>query len=246
MLGDRLKRSLGGAIVAFSGVLLAGCAPLHLWETHTTSTPTPRSLDVTTLARERVATLGLQAPAGLQGFGPSLSHALNTALSAASPPIPAIPEHRTVNVLNEQRLGTDYAELISSFGRSGIFDRERLQRIGAALGSRYVLQPGLVQFNEALIDSFEAAGFKLVRSRVTTLRLWLQLWDTQTGELLWQSSGETVVAASLLAAHRTVPLDEIAQRPWLRMIQDDLLSEKTGARLPASTSLHVPPGRPPR
>jgi hypothetical protein len=39
------------------------------------------------------------------------------------------------------------------------------------------------------------------------------------------------VATKLLRSEQTVPLDEIAQKLWLRMIQDNLLEEKTRSRL---------------
>jgi hypothetical protein len=51
-----------------------------------------------------------------------------------------------------------------------------------------VLLPGLGDFSQILIDRFELAGLKVVRNRVITLRLWLQLWDTQTEQILWEST----------------------------------------------------------
>jgi hypothetical protein len=68
---------------------------------------------------------------------------------------------------------------------------------------------------------------KIVRSRTSTLRLWLQLWDTQTGRLLWESTGEARVASELLRPNRTVPFEETAEKLWLRMIREGLLGDKT-------------------
>ena len=121
--------------------------------------------------------------------------------------------------------------LVSGFARSGILERERLARVGAALGSRYVLLPGLAAFDEEVLDKFEAVGVKVVKNRVTTLRLWLQLWDTKTGHNLWESAGEVTVVTAFLSAKQTVPLDTIAQTLWLRMIQDDLLGGHTRLRI---------------
>ena len=59
-----------------------------------------------------------------------------------------------------------------------MLDRQRLRRIGLGLGSRYVLLPGVAEFNEEILDKYEAAGIKLLRNRMKTLRLWLQLWDS--------------------------------------------------------------------
>jgi hypothetical protein len=227
MIEAFLTRHVGGAILACSAALLASCTPLHLSDTHTTSTPRSQSFEVAVLASEPVATFGLLTPAGLQGFSPVLSHALITALSEASPPLRGIPTHETVNVLNAQRLAAEYADLLSGFGRSGILERERLQRIGSTVGFRYVLLPGLAEYNQVIIDRLALSGWKFIQSRVVTLRLWLQLWDAQTAQMLWESTGEVTVATELLRPERTVPLDEIAQKLWLRMIQDNLLEAKT-------------------
>jgi hypothetical protein len=227
----RFTRLICAAIFASWAVLFGGCGPFYLSDTHTTSTPRSQSFDVAQLAREPVATFGLIAPAGLQGFSATLSYALIAALSAASPPVRAIPDQETLNTLNGQARAAEYADLISGFARNGILERERLQRIGSALGSRYVLLPGLAEFNQVIVDRFDFSGFKLIQNRITTLRVWLQLWETGTGRILWQSSGEITAATRLLRPERSVPLDEIARKLWLRMIQDGLLTGKTSSEV---------------
>jgi len=227
----RLTRLVCVAIFSCWAIFLGGCTPLYLSDTHTTSTPRLQSFDVAQLAREPVASFGLIAPAALQGFSATVSYALIAALSDASPPVRGIPDYETVNLLNGQALAAEYGDLMSGFSRSGILERERLQRIGSALGFRYVLLPGLAEYSQVIIDRFEISGFKLIQSRVTTLRAWLQLWDTRTGQILWQSSGESTVATRLLRPERTVPLDEIARKVWLRMIQDGLLAGKTSSEV---------------
>ena len=202
----------------------AGCStPFHLSDDHVTSGPQSPSLDIAVLACAPVATLGVAAPAAIQGLSPTVSHALSTALSQASPPIRAIPMLEALNRLTDQGLAGEYAELLASYRRGGIPDRARLERIGAALGSRYVLQPGLAEFGQTVLDKFEFAGLKIVRTRVSTLRLWLQLWDARTGHLLSESTGEMTVATPVLTTESTVSLDDIAQQLWSRMIKRDLL-----------------------
>jgi hypothetical protein len=223
MIEVGIMRYAGGSMLALLLAFLAGCSPVYLWETHTTSTPRPQSFDVAVLTREPVATLGPLTPAGLQGLSPFLSRGLIAAISQASPSIRAIPNHETLNAINGQGLAAEYADLISGFARSGILERERLQLIGSALGSRHVLLPGLADFNQVLVDKFEVAGIKVVTNRVITLRLWLQLWDAQTGQIVWESTGEAIVVSELILPERIVPLDEIGQKLWLRMIQDRLV-----------------------
>jgi hypothetical protein len=68
-----------------------------------------------------------------------------------------------------------------------------------------------------------------VQSRVSTLRLWLQLWDTRTGRMLWESAGEARVTSELLRPDRTVPFDETAQKLWERMIREGLFGDRPRA-----------------
>ena len=224
MTGFRLRARIVGATLASVAMFSAGCStPLHVSNEHTTSGPRSPSLDIALLACQPVATLGVVAPGGIQGLGPTVSHALTTSLSKASPPIRAMPTAEVLNRLTDQGLAGEYAELLASYSRSGIPDRARLQQIGAALGSRYVLQPGLAEFTQAIVDKFEFAGLKIVRTRVLSLRLWLQLWDTQTGHILSESTGETTLATPVVSLDSTVSLDATAQKLWSRMIKKDLL-----------------------
>jgi len=221
---------VGGTIIAVAAVLLIGGTPLYTWDINTTATARPPSFDIGELSHQPVATTGLVAPAALQGLSTSLSHALVTALATASPPIRAIPAYEIANALNDQGLATEYADLLSGFARAGIMERERLRRIGSALGFRYVLLPGLAQFDHTILDRFEIAGVKVIRMRVTVLRVWLQLWDTRTGHIVWESAGEVATASDIVRHDRIVPMDVIARKLWQRMIQHDLLEGGTRSR----------------
>ena len=90
---------------------------------------------------------------------------------------------------------------------------------------------GLHSLTRQIIDKYEAAGIKLLRNRVTTLRLWLQLWDSQTGHIVWELSGEVTTATVFLSARQTVALERIAKKLLVRMIQDGLIESKTETQL---------------
>jgi hypothetical protein len=160
----------------------------------------------------------------------SLARALATALAEVSPPIQAIPVHETLNRLSELGLTAEYGDLVSEFARGGTMDRHRLQRIGSALAVRYLLQPGLAEVTHTLADKFEFAGWKILRTRITGLKLWLRLWDAESGRVLWESSGDAVMATHLLREDASVPFGELAHHVWLRMIQHDLLGGETKSR----------------
>jgi hypothetical protein len=124
----------------------------------------------------------------------------------------------------------EYGDLLAGYARNGVMERERLQRLGSALGVRYLLLPGLAELNHVILDRFEFTGLKIIRTRVTVLRVWLQLWDTRTGHILWESAGEVATASEIVRHDRLVPIDETAEKLWRRMIQHDLLEGGTGSR----------------
>ena len=219
---------------AFFGLFAAfgaACTPLYTSDSYINSTSKAQDLYISRLSSESVAVLGVIAPANLQGLGPSVSLALVDALTKAQPPVRAIPVYEAVSIINEHGLAQKYADLISDFGSRGILELQLLRPIGSELGSHYLLLPGLAEFDQTIMDKYDFLGVKLVRTRVTTLRLWLQLWDTQTGRILWESAGELTAATALLSAKRTVPLEKLAQELWLEMIQEDLLEGRTETRL---------------
>jgi len=210
-----------GLVLGVSAALLAACTPFHVLDAHVTSTPGPKPFDLGALQPDALASLGVVTPPGLQGFSAPLSHALASALAEAFPSLTRISSLESGNALNEHGLAPDYGDLLSGFARTGILDGKGLKKIGVALHSRYVILPGLAEFREVVVDRFEISGLKIVQSRISTLRLWLQLWDTHTGRMLWESTGEASVASELLQRGRTVPFDDIAQKLWLRMITDE-------------------------
>jgi hypothetical protein len=223
---DQIRAARNGAF-ALLLMVLGGCDPPYLSETSATSTPKPTSFDTSELARVPVGVFLPVAPGNLQGFGATLTHALNGALAEVNPPIREVTADEVLNRLTDQGLTGEYADLRAGFTRDGMLDRRRLRRIGVKLGVHYVLLPGLAQFDEEILDKYEAAGIKLLRNRVTTLRIWLQLWDTQSGHIVWEASGEITAATVFLSPKQTIALEQVAKKLLITMIQDELLGSRT-------------------
>jgi hypothetical protein len=209
--------------VACSAVLAAGCGgPLHLADDHVTSAARIKALDIRALTCEPVTTLGVVAPGGIQGLTPTIAYALTTTLSRTKPPVRVVPMPETLSRLADNGLAGEYGDLLAGFARTGMLERDRLKRIGGALGSRYVLQPGLAEFTQSLFDKFEFWGIKIVRTRIATLRLWLQIWEAPTGHLLWERTGELTTSVPVFQQDTTMSLDDMAQKLWALMLEKDL------------------------
>ena len=130
-----------------------------------------------------------------------------------------IPSHQVLSQLNAKGLTADYAELVALYERSGILDWARLERIGSACSVKYVFQPIFSSFGQEMENRFALLGWRLLQTRITVLRLALQLWNVRTGTVVWASPGEVMLASDVLGQAR-IPLDRAAEILWFAMLQD--------------------------
>jgi hypothetical protein len=68
-------------------------------------------------------------------------------------------------------------------------------------------------------DRFRFFGLRVFQTRVTILRLSLQIWDAYTGEIVWESSGEGTMAAEDVR-DVMIPFEEITQKLWIKILAD--------------------------
>jgi len=211
---------------------MGGCTKtFHLWQADITSTPRPQSFDVSNFVRERVVVLAPAAYNHLQGYIPSVSRGLRVACSEVSPGIRVVSLYETLNTLSRHDLLSDYRDDKPDYAPSNSLDRQRLSRLHKALAAKYVLQPGLAELTQTTEDRFELAGLQLIKTRVHTMSLWLRLWDAETGEFLWEGSGEGTVASTLFEEKFSLPIYDISRRLWMLMLQETLFAGKTRAVL---------------
>ena len=215
-----MGRAIVRALMIPAVLLSAACVgPLQQWGEETTFHPKTASFDPDMLKREQVAVLSAVVGFGLEGYAHQVSRSLAIALSQRPIPIKSLPVHEALNRINREGLTEEYAGMVSEYVRTGILNRTGLEKIGRALHVAYVFQPSLASFSQSMSSRLSVLGLRLLQTRVTTLRLTLQLWDTRTGEIVWESSGEATLAGEDVREVR-IPFDEIARRLWSHMLDD--------------------------
>lgn len=201
-------------------VLLAGCAgPLKQWGAETSLEAKAPSFTPSALENERVAVLTAVVGFTFEGFSHQVSRSLGAALEQSKRPIKIVPAYETLGLINEAGLAVEYQDMVSGYSRSGILHRPVLEKIGRTLDASYVFQPTLAAFSQSTSGRFSFFGLRLFQTRISILRLTVQLWDTRTGKILWESSGEATLAGEDVREFR-IPFEEIAQRLWERMLND--------------------------
>ncbi len=101
---------------------------------------------------------------------------------------------QTLSAVNKSGLTRDYRQMFEDYRSAGIFDRETLQRVGQATGARYLAQLKLASFRQESRERWGLLGVRMMETKSSTIRLFLQIWDTTDGSVAWEGSQESVVA----------------------------------------------------
>jgi hypothetical protein len=125
-----------------------------------------------------------------QALGDSLGTALQRELSASH--VMGLPE--MLSAINKAGLAGSYAQALVAYEKTGILDRDTLRAIGEASGVRYLAKLNLGNFSQSSDKRLAIAGIRMFDTWRATIRVHLEVWDSQTGEIAWQGNDELVYA----------------------------------------------------
>lgn len=177
------------------------------------------SFDPSLLRREPAAILSAVVGFGLEGYSQQVSRSLSLALSQNEVPLQVIPAYEALSRINRAGLAKEYTDMVAAYVQSGILDHAYLQRVGQAVGASYAFQPSMASFDQSMAGRFSFFGLRVFQTRISMLRLSLQLWDTRTGSIVWEASGEATLANEDVREFR-IPFEDIARRLWDRILRD--------------------------
>lgn len=233
------RRGALGSSLVLSLICLAGCAgSVYMWEVVTESTHKPPAFNLTAMEREPLAILEAHTSPNLSGNEVGLALSLKRVVQRMAPTMKLVSPQEAASRMNRQGLASEYARMRTEYAQSNILDRDSLKKIGAALGVRYVFQPRLASFTQTLYDrwKFPALEINVLRIRVGILRLALQLWDTETGDLVWASTAEGAFQQEAVT-EEPVFLREAGRITWGSIISDFAQGKTASEYSPANNLL---------
>jgi len=218
---------------------LCGCAgTLSEGEFVIHASARPATFDITQFRYQATAVLPAVTSTAQQGYAPELALALDRAIKHSSQAIRYIPPHVTISLLNQYDLAESYSQTINNYRNAGILNKAALQQMGKALNADYVFVPVLAGFSQQ-IDSRVSQLITLIRTHSTQVNLALQLWNTHSGELIWQASGQATLANETIGA-APVAFVDVAHGLWSGILED-FFEGRTNSRyspIGASVDLH--------
>jgi len=206
--------------LATSTLLLTSCIGVFTqWGDETSLAWKAQTFEFQSLEGKRVAVLNALVGMGLEGYRHQVSQSLSQALGKGNYSFQLISPQVTNNQLNREGLAREVSAMASDYSQSGILNLATLHHMARTLEWDYVIQPSMAEFRQVLDTRLRFFGLRVFQTRITNLRLSLQLWDTRSGEIVWESSGEGTMAGEDVR-DVLIPFGDITQKLWSDILTD--------------------------
>lgn len=200
-------------------VLLSGCATTN--QLHSTTQALTINLEPHALIESGIGFITPTSVTGQEEDKQALALAFTEALKLARPDLRIVPLPATLGAVNRAGLASEYRQMFEDYRLTGIFSRDTLQKVSRVIGVRYLAQLKLGGFRQESKNRWGALGIRMLETKTTSLRLYLQIWDGENGSVAWEGAEE------LTSAHESLQEDAVSFKTAVEQSANELL-----ARLP--------------
>lgn len=171
------------------------------------------------LERHGVGFLTPAAATGREADKQTLAQAFARELAAARPGVGIVSLPAVLSEVNAADLDQQYKRMYRDYLETGILEGSVLKQVGEISGARYLAQLSLADFQQQSRGRFSFLGLRMVDTKQANMRVFVQLWDSTTGGVVWEGSGELNYAYES-AAENPAPFLEAASLAARRLYQE--------------------------
>lgn len=166
------------------------------------------------------ATVGFITPSSASGSEDRwiLSDILAETLKEMRKHVTVIFPSESLSLINQAGIAREYKEMIKDYQTCGILDRDILAMIGEAVGAQYLVHIKLTSFDQFAAIRLSVLGLRTIDSQTAKIRLFLQIWQTEQGKVVWAGSGEGIITRESFRA-RPVSFNELARLGCQRLVE---------------------------
>jgi hypothetical protein len=184
-------------------LMLSACASQKLQSTTQQNIPTTQVLVIDLQSKDfRTGGIAFITPSSVTGQEEdkqALALAFTEVLIKLRPDLRIMPLPQTLSAINRAGLTRDYRQMFEDYRLTGIFDHETLQKVAEVTKTRYLAQLKLGAFRQESKNRFGVLGIRVLDTKTSTIRLFLQIWDSKDGSVAWEGAQESTVSHESLA-----------------------------------------------
>ena len=164
------------------------------------------------------SSIGILTATGVKNYRLIIGNSLATALQELDAQWSITPSNQTINLINRADLGMEYSQMLEEYQISSILEKRTLQKISKALDVQYLILPNLLGYDRRTATRISVFGVRFVHTRSSTLRIMAQIWNGQTGDMVWEGSAEVTLANEDIR-EKLISFDEISLLAWKTLIE---------------------------
>lgn len=184
-------------------LLLPGCSSQKIKAETQQSSPTIQVQTINLQHQDlRTAGMAFITPSSVTGQEEdkqALALAFTGVMRKIRPDLRIVPLPETLSAVNRKGLTSEYKQMFEDYRLTGIFERDTLQKVAEVTGMRYLAQLKLGAFRQESKSRFGFLGLRVMETKTSTIRLFLQIWDSNDGSVAWEGSQESTVSHESLA-----------------------------------------------
>jgi hypothetical protein len=168
-------------------VAVSGCTGSFM---HANSQQHNNGLTDDLLQKDGLAFLTPSTVTGQEEDKQALAFVFANVVAQLHPKIHYVSLPETLSAINHHGLTDEYRLMYEQYRNTGIFKHELLKKVGQATGARYAVQLKLAGFKQGSEGRFGMFGWRIVDTQFAKIRLFMQIWDTSAGVIVWEMSHE--------------------------------------------------------
>jgi hypothetical protein len=161
-------------------------------------------------------------------------------LEEERPDVPVTSLAETLGAINEAGFLDEYKQMFAYYKDTGILPADVLKKIAQVTGRRYIAMLQMAAYSNTSSGRVRIFGVRFVVTKSATLRLFNQIWDSETGKIAWEANQEITVsyetAAETVVTFETMveytAKDLVTRLPHLCPQGDDITPEELEACTP--------------
>jgi len=195
------KICLGRATLLAAAIALSGaCSTLQENGTLTIAARRADSLNAGDLSKFGVAFVTPLTVTGQEQDRASLALIFSQVLQEMRPGVHVVPLTETLGDINRAGLADDYKRFMANYHGGELLDKNSLKQISGATGVRYVAELKMASFLQESEDRFGVLGLHVVDTKKSSIRLSLQIWNSEDGSIAWEGAHELYLATETVRA----------------------------------------------